>query len=300
MTKKDIEAMLSESEGLDMSHIKKEDILAKAKQEIYFGSETASESQPEKKKSSLPFFMKKRFIAAAAGIALALTLCIGSVNLYNEDFQTLYIDINPSVALKLNRFERVVGVEFLNEEAKTLLSNEKLVGCNAEEALEAVITACDTAGYVKQSGEIYISASAKEEKASEKLLVKLKVCAEKMDLEGEETYAINTYNAKKEEKENIKKSEISPAKYKLIHDIIEEEDDYHIEDLKGKTMNELKDLHNKLHDDDDNDDDDRDERPDKPNMEENDDNRDDCDDCDDDGDDDFHDDHDKGAGRNPK
>ena len=259
MTEKDIEKMLSECDGLDMSHIKKEDALARAKQEMYFGTESAK----EEKGSSSNFFRNKRFVSAIAGAAFALLICFGMIGLYNENFQTVYIDINPSVALKLNRFERVIGVEFLNEDAKALLSSAKLVGRDATDAVQTVISACDSAGYVKNDSEIYISASAKEEQKSEKLLQKLKGSAENMRGEKDETYSVSTYNAKKDEKKDFEKESISPAKYKLIDEIIDEDSRYTIEELKGKTMAELRDLERALDDDDDDDFDDRDEHNDR-------------------------------------
>lgn len=262
MTDKDIEKMLNNCDGLDMSHVKKDDVLAKAKQEMYFNTNTA---ENKKKKSSFPLlFTKKRFVPMIAGAALALTLFIGMIGLYNENFQTVYIDINPSIALKLNRFERVIGVEFLNDDAKTLLSDTKLIGLNAQNALETVIEACDSAGYVKDDSEIYISASSKEEKNAEKLLQKLKGHAESMNKEQNETYAVNTYNAKKGEGKDFEKESLSPAKYKLIHEIIDEDERYELEDLKHKPMNELQkikhDLDDDDFDDDDHDDDDDDDR----------------------------------------
>ena len=254
MTNKDIEKMLEESGGLDMSHVKKDDILAKAKQEMYFG---ASAADQKKEKRSTSLFSKKRFIPIIAGAALAFTICIGMIGLYNENFQTIYIDVNPSIALKLNRFDRVIGVEFLNDDAKNLLSDVKLVGADATSAVQTVISACDSAGYVKEDSQIYISASAKEEQKSEKLLKKLKDSAENMRDEKDETYSVNTYNAKKGEKKEFEKESLSPAKYNIIKEIIEEEDDYRLEDLKGKSMTELhkiKNRHNGDFDDDDRDD----------------------------------------------
>ena len=248
MTNKDIEKMLNECDGLDMSHIKKDDVLAKAKQEMYFNTESVKEEKEEKSFLSA-LFTNKRFAPALAGAALALMICVGSIGLYNENFQTVYIDINPSVALKLNRFERVIGVEFLNEDAKALLADTRLVGCDAKEALQTVISACDSAGYVKENSEIYISASAKEEKSSQKLLDKLKGHAETMREEDSETYAVNTYNAKKDEKKDFEKESLSP-------------------------MDELRKIKNRLDDDDDDDDDDRyehdddDDREDKENKNE--------------------------------
>lgn len=253
MTNKDIEKMLNECDGLDMSHIKKDNILAKAKQEMYFNTESV---EKKKEKSSFAlFFAKKRFVSVLAGMALMFALFVGMIGLYNENFQTVYIDINPSVALKLNRFERVIDVEYLNDDAKALLSNTKLVGYDAQKALEMVITACDSAGYVKNDSQIYLSASAKEDKQSEKLLVKLKGCAETMRENHEETYAVNTYNAKKSEKKEFEKESLSPAKYKVIKEIIEEDDDFKIEELKKKTMDELNKIKHNIKDNDDFDDD---------------------------------------------
>ena len=256
MTDKDIEKMFEECDGIDMSHVKKDDVLAKAKQEMYFNTASAENI---KKKSSFPLlFTKKRFIPILAGFALMLTLCIGMIGLYYENFQTIYIDINPSVALKLNRFERVIGVEYLNEDAKNLLSGTNLVGCNAQDALETVINACNSAGYVQSDSQIYISASAKEEKKAEELLQKLKGHAENMRQEHDETYAVNTYNAKKNEKKNFEKESLSPAKYNVIKEIIDEDDRYKIEDLRDKPMNELQKMKDRLNNDDDDDDDDDD------------------------------------------
>lgn len=274
MTNKDIEKMLNECDGLDMSHIKKDDVLAKAKREMYFSTSQVKVEEEKKEKGFFTaLFTNKRFVPTLAGVALALMICFCSIGLYNENFQTVYIDINPSVALKLNRFERVIGVEFLNDDAKALLSDTKLVGCDAKEALQTVINACDSAGYVKENSEIYISASAKEEKSSEKLLQKLKGHAENLREEDSETYAVSTYNAKKSEKKNFEKESLSPAKYNVIREIIDEDGGYRIEDLKDKPMDELRKIKNRL-DDDDFDDDDFDD----------DDDRDDFDDDRDDGD----------------
>lgn len=249
MTQKDIEKLFSESEGLDMSHVNKDDVLAKAKQEMYFGS--PAKEAPEKEKSALPrFFTKRRLIPTLAGVALAFTVFAGALGLYNENFQTVYIDINPSIALKLNRFERVVGVEYLNNDAKNLLAGVKLVGCDASDALTTVITACDNAGYVNASSEIYISAESNNDRDSEKILTKLKARAEASKGQESETYTVNTYKASKTEKENYKKEELSPAKYNIIREIIDGDDDYELDDLKSKTMDELKRIKKDAKDDD--------------------------------------------------
>ena len=263
MTEKDIEKMLAECDGLDMSHISKDDALAKAKREMHFGS--AKEAEKEEKTSIMRSLTVRRLVPTLAGVALAVAIFAGSIGLYNENFQTVYIDINPSVALKLNRFERVIGVEYLNEDAKELLSGVNLVGCDATEALSVVIEACNSAGYVQDDSEIYISATSKDEQKSEKLLEKLKGHTEGMKAEEGETYAVNTYNAKKADKERYEKSSVSPAKYDIIEDIIDEDGKYTFDSLKDKSMGELRKILREVEDfdDDDRDDDDRNDRDDR-------------------------------------
>ena len=144
--------------------------------------------------------------------------------------------------------------------AKALLSDVKLVGKDATDALSTVIDACDNAGYVKDDSEIYISATSKEEKKSEKLLNKLKGCAENMKENDDETYLVNTLNTKKGDKEKFDKSSISPAKYNIIEDILDEDDaPFKFEDLKDKPMDELRKIKRDYEDRDDDDDDDDDD-----------------------------------------
>ncbi len=277
MTEKDIEKMLAESDGLDMSHVNKDDALAKARRELYFGAAAVSEGteKKEEKSSFARFFTSRRLVPTLAGAALAIALFAGAIGLYNENFQTVYIDINPSVALKLNRFDRVIGVEYLNDDAKNLLSDVKLVGCDATEALSTVINACNEAGYVKDDSEIYISATSKEEKKSEKLLGKLKDCAENMKDSEEETYSVSTFNTKKEDKKRFDNSSISPAKNNIIEDILDEDDaPFKFDDLKDKSMEELHKIKREYEDrDDDDDDDDRDDHDDDRHDDDREDNR---------------------------
>ena len=79
--------------------------------------------------------------------------------------------------------------------------------------------------------------------------------------EKDETYAVNTYNAKKNDKKNYEKESLSPAKYNVISEILDEDGGYKLEDLKNKPMDELKRIHRELEERDDcDDDDDRDDR----------------------------------------
>ena len=76
----------------------------------------------------------------------------------------------------------------------------------------------------------------------------------------DETYLVNTLNTKKGDKEKFDKSSISPAKYNIIEDILDEDDaPFKFEDLKDKPMDELRKIKREYEDRDDDDDDDDDD-----------------------------------------
>ena len=67
---------------------------------------------------------KSPLLRYAALAACLLLVCLSGfgIHLYRTPASYIYLDINPSVRLDLNCFERVIAVVPLNDDAKTLLS----------------------------------------------------------------------------------------------------------------------------------------------------------------------------------
>ena len=143
----------------------------------------------------------------------------------------------------VNRFGNVNGVEYLNEDAEQALAALELEGLSAEDALESMISAYDSAGYFKDGAEIHISAVSEKNKNADKLLDKL--CARAEKAKGEKKYEVKSSKMSAEEKAQAEEYGISPGKYRVITEVIEKHPEYTVEDLKDKSMAELKDLLNK-------------------------------------------------------
>ena len=234
MTDKDFEKLFKQSEVITPRADLREEILAKAKQEM----ETSAIGK--EKKSSRIFPLARKLMPIAACFVFILILIGGMLGLGNENYQTVYIDVNPSVALNINRFGKVSSVEYLNEDAKEALDGIKLKGLSAEDALEKMINAYDDAGYFGNDAEIYISAVSEKNKNYDKLLSKMQERAEKV--KGERGYSINVNKLTAEDRTEAKEYDISPGKYRVISEIIEKHPNYTVEDLKDKSMAELKDM----------------------------------------------------------
>lgn len=229
MTEKEFERLFIESSELEPRAELKKEVLDRAKKEM--------EQKSIAKKPKAPIFKRlKVWIPVAACLALAILVLGGVLVLQNENYQTVYIDVNPSVALNLNRFENVVGTDYLNDDAKAALENVSLEGKSAEEALEVVIECYDKLGYFDTEAQLYIST----DEGAEELLEKLKSHAEK--IKGNKKYTVNSSALSKEEKEEAKESGISPGKYRIITEIIELAPQYTFEELKNLSMSKLNEI----------------------------------------------------------
>ena len=236
MRNKAFERLYQQSAELTPRDELKNDILTQAKQEL-----SLHRVRDESKKSAKRALRRRRkiwapLLACFAAIAIIFSTFFG---FYNENYQTVYVDVNPSVALEINRFGQVNEVEYLNEDAKIALKGVKLKGKKAENALEKIIKAYEKAGYFDIEADLFISAVGKNKK-TDKLLEKLEkradtVCADK-------NCSVNVSKCTKQEKEEAKDKNLSPGKYKLISEILEKYPNLTEEELRDKSMKYLKDL----------------------------------------------------------
>ena len=88
-------------------------------------------------------------LSAAACLAVICTAVFG-YHLYYMPASYVYMDINPSVRLDLNCFERVIDVVPLNEDAEVLLSNLTIHKGSAEECMNTIVSACQEQNYLNE------------------------------------------------------------------------------------------------------------------------------------------------------
>lgn len=255
MTDKEFKELFTKSEELTPRAELKCEILKKAT------AETSAQANNTEKRASKHLSFRKAFAPIAACFVLAVISVIVFFGLKGENYQTVYIDVNPSVELQINRFGKVSNVIYVNEDAEIALSEVKLKGKSAEAALEKIIGAYDESGYFNEDAELYISAIDKNQK-TEKLLEKLSEHAEK--IKGSKKYTVNVSKLSKEDKVTAKEYGISPGKYKVISAVMEEHPEYTIDELKDKSMAYLKDLLSQS--DDKHDNPNKQDKPDKDNK----------------------------------
>ncbi len=122
--------------------------------------------------------MLLRAAALAAGFALFFTgLAVGRLWSVGEKAVApmaetcLYMDVNPSIALRLDGESRVVGCEAGNEDAEAILDGLELVGVERNTALSALLGAMYVNGYLSaESNSVLISVDAPDSEETAEML----------------------------------------------------------------------------------------------------------------------------------
>lgn len=110
-----------------------------------------------------------------AGLAACFMACIflsTGVYAYCTPYSYVSVDINPSLSLSLNRFERVIAVNPLTEDAVDFIKDTKsLKNQNIDAALSEIIKTASDKGYIDEEteDEIVVIVSAKNPKQEKKL-----------------------------------------------------------------------------------------------------------------------------------
>ncbi|MBO1266067.1 hypothetical protein J3A84_13600 [Proteiniclasticum sp. SCR006] len=108
-----------------------------------------------------------RFASMAAAALFAVLLGGGAYTYGLADYY-VSVDVNPGIMLEVNRFDRVIGVEAVNEDGAEVLNELDIENRNITEVVTLTVDRIAELGYFEEEGgEILISALAKENEDAE-------------------------------------------------------------------------------------------------------------------------------------
>ena len=84
-------------------------------------------------------------------IAASFVIVCAGIGSYFVPAGYVSVDINPSLMMTLNPYNRVIAVETFNDDARTLLSKTDIKGKSAEQSVEMLIKASEEIGYINDN-----------------------------------------------------------------------------------------------------------------------------------------------------
>ena len=181
-----------------------------------------------------------RFALAFAIIAIIIASTIFTGFMLGEA-ERIYIEINPSLELVVNHFGLVKEATALNNEALVLMQDYSPKGKNAEKVIEYFVTQAVKEGYLdSEEDTIYIAACRKNGQVKEKKMVRLKEAAKKVLQDKGANAKLIGQGISSKDRQRAKELNIPLGKLSIIEEIISLDPNYTPEQLKDKSMAELR------------------------------------------------------------
>ncbi len=188
--------------------------------------------QRSTKKKRIPF--KRYAIFSASAAVLVFTLL--TYRLYFIPSTYIDIDVNPSIEIVLNRFDKVIDSYAYNQEGKELLKEVSIRYKDYNKALGILIDEMIQGGYTQENGLISVTLQSNYEKKEKKLLSNLETTI----LQHHHTAQVECFSVNRSVRDTAHHFNLSPAKYLAIQELIEVDPTKTIESCRNHSILEIK------------------------------------------------------------
>lgn len=174
-----------------------------------------------------------RWVAAAACFLFAF-FGISGYQAYFTPVSAISIDINPSIELGINRFDRVISVEGYNEDGQILADSLDIRFLNYTDALNEILENEMVVDCLSRNEIMSISVAGKEEEQSSEILAQVESCTR---------YQQNVYcqAGNYQQVEDAHTLGLSFGKYQAYLELKELDSQITPEEVQGMTMREIRD-----------------------------------------------------------
>lgn len=172
-----------------------------------------------------------RVAAAVACMVLVFFAGYGS-RLYFDTVSVVSIDINPSIELGVNTFDRVISVHAYNEDGSALAQDMDLRFLKCEDAVEKIVSSETISALLAQEEVLAITVVGEDEAANETL------CAQ---LQHHVTNNENAqyYSAAPQDVAEAHGCGLSYGKYLAYQEALKQDSNLTLEDAQSMTMKEI-------------------------------------------------------------
>ena len=164
----------------------------------------------------------KKTVSIIVGLILFFLVSGIVIYLINDDTAYVFVEVNPNIQFVLNRKNKVVEVNALNEEAKDFLKDTKLKSKTLEKASQEVSSKLAKSDYVSLNTKniIMINTVSSKEKRNKKLNSTVEKIIKKEFDQEDLSYDLIVGATTELIKERAEKLNIAPGKMFLIHKAI--------------------------------------------------------------------------------
>ncbi len=169
--------------------------------------------------------VRKRGKLKFATVAALFLVLIGAGTVaYASPYYYVSMDVNPSILLKVNAFNRVIGVQAVNEDAAAVVEQLEVKNKNVDDAICSAVAQLEQAGYITaESGEIMISTACASQANAEKFALRAQNAAQGELNKNQLQNRVYTQTCNREMVKEAAQYGISPGKLNIIKNLLNEQ-----------------------------------------------------------------------------
>lgn len=175
-----------------------------------------------------------RRIIPAAALCLSLVLFTGA-GLYFTPTARINIDINPSLELGINRLDKVVSVNALNDDGKKLAETLDIKFTGYDEALRRILDNQNIEALLSNNEVMTVTVIETNNSQSANILSEVRSCVRDYS-------NIYCYSASSEEASMARELGLPYGKYRAFLELQTLDPDMTTEEIQGMTMREIREL----------------------------------------------------------
>lgn len=179
--------------------------------------------------------LRLRIAIAACLVLLALGIGLGGAAVMLPSAY-VDIDVNPSIELGVNRFDRVVSARPLNEDAEEVLMGVDVTWSTYEEALDRIGEELASAGYLTSDDAVSVTVSCDDVEQYQKIESASRHCLE------DDAVEVSCSHASSHEHHEAHESGMGVGKWRVWQELLDGGVDLAAEDAAQMSMRELTDL----------------------------------------------------------
>lgn len=192
-------------------------------------------SIPAKKKIRVITSLRAKIALAACAVLIALGIG-GGAYAYQTPIAYVGIDINPSIELGVNYFDRVVSAEGVNADGQDILSETNVVGMSYEEALASLNDSLANKGYLTADAAVAVTVMCDDDSRCSNLEETSQRCFSSAG------QAVHCSRATSTEHHEAHESGLGMGKYLAWRSLVDAGVDISADDVAHMTMSELRAL----------------------------------------------------------
>jgi len=184
-----------------------------------------------------------RVASIAAAFILVVSIGFGAYS-YSATYAYINLDINPSIELATNIYDRIISARGINADGEKLLKTGGLKNKKLQDGIEEILEEAVEEGYLKPGSDnaVMLTVSSKDQKKAAQIQKKAEdTISKELTTTGVESEVV-TEKATLQKHEEANERGISPGKMLLIEKLVEAQPDLSDEDIENFENRPVKDI----------------------------------------------------------